>query len=120
VGNYGGNKKKWIQVSDVKNSSYELAIAIHELIEQHLIELDKIPLKAIDKFDIEFEKEFQKGLHSPDDEPGDDPRAPYFWHHQYAGIIERLFIQGCGLRWKDYEDAITKLWRPKKNIPNKS
>ena len=113
VGNYFGKKKKHVLVSDLKNETYELAVALHELIEQHLTELDGIPLKAIDDFDIQFEKEYKEGLHKAEDEPGDDPRAPYYAAHQFATAIERLFVQQSGFTWRDYEDFVTKVWRQK-------
>jgi hypothetical protein len=116
VGDFGGTTRRWVTVSEMNNPSYELAVAIHELIEQHLTGLDGISVKEIDKFDKLFEEEFKAGLHANSEEPGDDPRAPYFWHHQMAGIIERLFIQSCGLTWKDYEETVTRVWRAGDNI----
>lgn len=113
VGDYGGTRKQWIHVSDMRNSTYELAIALHELIEQHLIKLAKIPVKRIDAFDRLFEKEYKKGLHKPEDEPGDDPRAPYYWQHQFATALERLFVNQSGYRWHEYEDFVTQVWRGK-------
>jgi hypothetical protein len=113
VGNYqsANDGTRLIFVSDMKNPSYELAVAIHELVEQHLTALDGISVKDIDRFDKLFDEEYASGLHTDLEEPGDDTRSPYFWHHQFAGIIERLFIQGCGIRWKDYEDTVTRIWR---------
>lgn len=107
------NGDSQIRVSDFeglgeKPHLYSLLIAFHELIEQALC-LDRgIPEESITAFDkrmIDEDSPWQ-------DEPGDNPEAPYHREHVFASCIERLFAAELGVDWHEYERACLKLDSP--------
>jgi hypothetical protein len=84
----------------------EALIAVHELVECMLCKSDGIDQVTVDKFDMEFEKDRAVGN---EDEPGDDPHAPYHGQHCFATGVERLLAATIGVKWNDYADEIEKL-----------
>ena len=46
---------------------------------------------------------------SDDDEPGDDPTAPYHREHCFATAVERMLIAALGVSWADYDQAVESL-----------
>lgn len=90
-----------IRVTDMGNKDYEFFVAIHELVEQFLVDKRGITDEAITNFDIEFEKNA-----GPTDEPGDIPNAPYQNEHCFATGIERMICAISGVKWDDYEKAV--------------
>lgn len=98
-----------IKVSDMKNWKYEFLVAYHELIEVMLCKDRKISQKSVDSFDINFEKEREQGKHGLEDEPGDDPKAPYRKEHFFATNIERLTADELGVNWEKYNDTVVNL-----------
>jgi hypothetical protein len=68
-------------------------IALHEMVEATLCEAHGVDQKAVDDFDNAFETEPD---HADDDEPGDDPRAPYRTEHRQAMLIEHLMANFLG------------------------
>ena len=95
-----------IRVSDLGDYRKEVAIAIHELIEMMLCRDRGITQDEVDVFDKQFEASRVEGN---DDEPGDDPEAPYVNEHCFATGIERLLIAEFGLSWKEYDDKVNSL-----------
>lgn len=89
-----------IRVSEMGDRRYEFLVALHELVEAELVRFANFPLKAIDDFDMNFDG---------DGEPGDDPRAPYYWEHQFATGIERRMATKLDVDWKAYNDAVDAL-----------
>lgn len=91
-----------IRVSDMNKTGAKgsILIAIHELIEVFLCQANGITESAVDKFDLNY-----KG----DDEPGDDPKAPYKREHCIATGVERILAAEMGIDWKTYEDEIVKM-----------
>ena len=94
------------RISECSDWRYEMLITIHEIVEYFLIKLQGISIGDIDAFDISFEKSRPEGNL---DEPGDDPKAPYFMQHQLATMIERLAALFLGVMWKEYEQAVYEL-----------
>ncbi len=94
-----------ITVSRLPDPRYEILVAIHELIEATLCAQRGIKQSDVDTFDQLFEHERGNlgALHGPDDEPGDDPRAPYRRQHRIATAIEMLLATEMGVDWADYE-----------------
>ena len=88
------------------NEDYEFLVAVHELIEQYLCKKRNIKEPDISAFDIEFEKNRQPGN---EDEPGDDPSAPYRKEHFFATSIERLIAAELGVDWQEYDKKINLL-----------
>lgn len=95
-----------IRVSDVGNRDYEALVALHELVEVMLCKKRGITTEQVDKFDKAFEAARKPGNN---DEPGDDPKAPYRREHFFATNIEALMSAELGVNWKKYESALDKL-----------
>lgn len=96
-----------IKISDMNNWKYEVAVALHELVEQTLCFARGIKEQDITEFDMKYER-----FRSPGDrvsEPGDSREAPYHKEHTIATAIERLFIEALGVDWADYEETISNL-----------
>ena len=99
----------FIDVSEMNNPDYEFLVAIHEMIEQYLIEKRGIKNDDITNFDIEFDRKKSEGLVPDHEEPGDDPESPYVLEHCFATAVERMMCAELGVNWKDYNDAIYAL-----------
>lgn len=98
-----------MRVSDLGNSDYEFLIAMHELIEMYLTEKRGIKEEDIKRFDQHFEDGRKLGLHTEDEEAGDDPHAPYRKEHFFATNIERMIASELGVDWEKYDEAVTSL-----------
>jgi hypothetical protein len=94
-----------ICVSEVKNKDYEFLVGLHELVEMYLCKKRKISDRRVCDFDKKFEKKRKKGNN---DEPGDDPKAPYFDEHQFATIIEKMMAKELGVNWKKYDSILVQ------------
>ena len=95
-----------IRVSDLGDWRREMLIALHELVEVLKCKHDGVSQEAVDAFDIAFEKAREEGN---EDEPGDDPQAPYVKQHCLATGIERIMAAELGVNWKEYEQALSEL-----------
>lgn len=106
VGDYWkeGNKEI-VRVSDMDNWKYEILVATHEVVEEALCKARGINDDDITNFDEQYEIERKYGVI---DEPGNDPRAPYYKEHQFATKIEKLFAEELGVDWDEYNKLITK------------
>lgn len=98
-----------IRVSEMGNDDYEFLVALHELVELHLCKKRGILEPNVAAFDIKFESEREKGLHSQEAEPGDHIDAPYRKEHFFATSIERLMANELGVDWAEYERTIMEL-----------
>lgn len=96
-------------ISQMDSSDYEALIFLHEFIEAYLCWKARIKEEDIASFDILFEKERAEGLHKPEDEPGNDRRAPYYKQHQIATVFEMRFCDKLGIDWNEYEKALMEL-----------
>lgn len=86
-----------IYVSKLYDWRMEALIAIHELVEALGCRVDGVTTEQVDEFD----KNRPAGLA---DEPGDDPKAPYFPQHQFATSIERQAARFFRVNWTDYSN----------------
>ena len=95
-----------IRVSDLGDWRFNALIGLHELVEVLQCKHDGVTQEAVDAFDIAFEKN-----RAPDneDEPGDDPKAPYQRQHNLATGIERIMAASMGVKWEEYDGAIQAL-----------
>jgi hypothetical protein len=95
-----------IRVSDLGDWRREALVGVHELVEIFLCKHAGITTEAVDKFD----KDFEASRH-PDneDEPGDDPQAPYVQQHCIATGVERILAAEMGVKWKPYEEQLCAL-----------
>lgn len=96
----------YVKVSALGNPDYETTVAVHEIIEAALCRKRGITAGIVDQFDKAFEANRAEGN---DDEPGDDPLAPYKEEHFFATNIERLLSQEFGFDWHTYEAALNAL-----------
>ena len=104
---FDGEKGTFINVSELANRDYEFLIMIHEMIEAYICRRTGVTQKEVDKFDFK----------SKDDEPGDNPKAPYHAAHMFASAIERLIACNFGINWQQYEkkiEEVSKTWGKKK------
>lgn len=95
-----------IKISKLSEEKREWLIAIHELIEVLTCKLDGVTQDQVDKFDKEFEDNRPEGN---EDEPGDDPFAPYRDQHCLATGVERLLAAKWNVGWKEYEQELCDL-----------
>ena len=102
-----------IFVSKLPDWRFESLIAVHELVEALICTKQGITQEIVDAFDENYERERDDGFHGPEDEPGDDPSAPYHFAHSIATGVERILSVALGVRWKSYEEAVLALDRPK-------
>lgn len=111
VGDYVEPDPRNVQfnISRLSDWRYEALVLIHEFVEYVLAKHKGINMFAIDDFDIQFEKERQQGLHTADQEPGHDPRAPYHWEHVFAEFIEKQVAAKLGVNWSAYNDEVNSL-----------
>lgn len=103
---YTGKGKKrtlHIKVSATKKPEFAKLVAIHELVEVMLCERDGVSQREVDAFDFAFKPS------EVNDEPGDDPNAPYQRQHNFATAVERMLCAAMGLKWDDYAEAIESL-----------
>src|SRR5437660_1137933 len=102
-----------IKISQLSDWRREMLVTVHELVEVLTCKNDGVSQEVVDKFD----KEFESNRH-PDneDEPGDDPSAPYVKQHCLATGIERILAQQWGVNWKQYEEELNNLLP----VPDKS
>ena len=95
-----------IKVSELGDWKKEALVAIHELVEVLLCKNDGVTEAAVDRFD----KEFEANRHPEnEDEPGDEPEAPYVKQHCIATGIERILAAYLGENWKTYEQVLSDL-----------
>ena len=117
VGNYWSDAAGLhFRVAEMDRPEYEQLVHIHEFTEKFLCDHDGVSNDEIDAFDIQFEKDREAGLHGQDDEPGDDPRAPYHRQHCYATAVERMLCAAMNISWDSHCYACEKAqkdWKPR-------
>lgn len=90
-----------IRVSRLPDARYQQMVAVHELAEALLCNLDGVSQAAVDAFDM--------GPGAALDEPGDSPDAPYHAQHQTATEIEVRLGAAMRVDWNRYAAAIDAL-----------
>lgn len=117
-----------VRVSELPDWRYMALVAIHETIEAVLCQHRGITDEQVTAFDREFEAERQNRMGQINEalgwgaamkrgqiagieaeEPGDDPRAPYFAEHQFATLVEEMLAIELGVLWSEYSAAIEAL-----------
>ena len=87
-------------------------VAIHELAEVFQcfngFRMNKKEMRHITKLVDKFDKAYDGDL--VDEEPGDDPNAPYHREHSIATAIERILCAEIGMAWKKHDDNVAKLF----------
>ncbi|HEY1645805.1 MAG TPA: hypothetical protein VGF75_05550 [Candidatus Saccharimonadales bacterium] len=95
-----------IFVSDMGNDNYHQLVAIHEYIEALLCRAAGIAEEDVTAFDKAFEEKRESGNN---EEPGNDPKAPYYAQHQFATQIEKILSVKLGVDWETYDEAVNAL-----------
>jgi hypothetical protein len=86
-----------LRVSRMRDPNSERAVILHELFELFACLSAGVDLTAIDRFDMRWKP--RRDI----EEPGEDPRAPYFIQHQHAMAAERHYTATVGLPWVEHE-----------------
>jgi hypothetical protein len=120
-GDFWIDKDGTIQVRVAKMGfCFEFLVVLHELVELFICKSTGVNFKDIDKFDIRFEKDREKGKHGESDEPGDHPAAPYRDPHCLATAVERMLCAYLKIPWSEYDSTVLCLDydpKPKKEKP---
>ena len=94
------------RIVEMHNLLYVVLILIHELFEWAGCRVAGIRMEDIDAFDMKFEQDRDKGLHSETEEPGDHKDAPYRAYHRAATRVEKLACRLYGICWEIYDRAV--------------
>ncbi len=96
-----------IRVSETGNWKWNVCIAIHELVEALACKANGVTQEQVDAFDLGWKPNF--GF----EEPGEDPRSPYFTEHSVASLIEKqmfdALIPDVSTEWELYEARLEAL-----------
>jgi hypothetical protein len=93
---YYYNDELQVRVSSLNDVQMEQCIALHEIIEAHICYSMGVTEEMVDKFDLTYPP-------MAENEPGDDPMAPYYRAHQVASACERMIAYAIGVPWDIYE-----------------
>src|ERR1035437_4273064 len=103
VGTPKGNKLVF-EILDHKEDIYTKLTLIHEIVEYTLLEYNGVDMEALDKFDIEFEKDPKRvEMYG---EPGNDPDCPYKKGHEIAEIVARIMCMHMGVDYELYNNCM--------------
>lgn len=104
-----------INVSDCGDWKKESCIAVHAICEALLCFDRGIDEPMIAAFDKIYEQEREVELHGPEEEPGNDPAAPYRNEHLFAESLERPLAKELKLDWDSYCKTVMNLpYEPKR------
>lgn len=90
-------------VSLLPRFEHQFLVALHEMVEMMLCMRFGVKQKSVDDFDMKWEP------HDGITEPGEDSRAPYYHHHQFASGVERLMAHALQINWGRYDQAVDAL-----------
>jgi len=106
---------KWvIEVSELGDARYEFLVVVHELVEWFLLWWRGVREEDVRAFDEWWEEEAERG-NVQVDEPGDDVRAPYYWEHLFAKLVEKMVALQLGVDWGEYKKRLESLYGEEKN-----
>jgi hypothetical protein len=99
-----------IHVSETENWKWNSCVALHELVEALCCKANGVTTDVVDAFDINW-KPFGSF-----EEPGEDPRAPYFAEHATAVLHEQqlfdfMFEGAEPVEWEMYEAKLMELMK---------
>jgi hypothetical protein len=98
-----------ILVSEMSDWRYMLLVGRHELDEMAICQHRGIKEEDVSAFDIRFEEERERGLHTPEEEPGDSPDAPYREPHFIATNAERELSVPLQVDFLKYDKEVVSL-----------
>lgn len=88
-----------IRVSQSPETSSDLLVALHELVEAILCWNDSVTQASVDEFDK---------THLDSSEPGDEILAPYRDQHCFATAVERMVCAAMKMAWQEHEENLEK------------
>jgi hypothetical protein len=107
---YEVEEGRWvIEVSELGDARYEFLVAVHELVEWFLLWLRGVREEEVRAFDEWWEGEAERG-NVQGDEPGHDVRAPYYWEHVFATLVEKMVALQLGVDWEEYKRRLRELY----------
>ncbi len=95
-----------VSVSDTGDRTSNFLVAIHEIVEAFLCDVNGVSEQDVDEFDMLFEKNREDGCLN---EPGDSPKAPYHVQHKVADLVERMVALQAGVNWEKHCERIEAL-----------
>lgn len=95
-----------IRVSALGDWRYEFLIFFHEVLEMAWCRWKGIREEDVTAFDERYEENRRVGDLS---EPGNDPKAPYWFGHQVATLCERSAAHILNVDWNVYDAAVNAL-----------
>ena len=95
-----------VKVSDTGYRMDALLVGIHEAVEAILCREHGVKEADVTAFDVEFGKTHNL----EEEEPGEDPGAPYRREHATADVVERIVALEADEVWREYEDRINALF----------
>ena len=99
---FGADGVLHVEVSDVGDDDCAALVAVHEIVEALACRKHGVSYESVCDFDR---------AHLNDDEPGANPKAPYFKEHAIADVVERLVATQLGVVWRDYDTKIDSLFK---------
>jgi hypothetical protein len=87
-----------VLVSSMPDERHQQLVAVHELVEALICNVDGVTQEAVDAFDM--------GPGADLDEPGNDPSAPYHAQHMVATQIEMQLAAAMHVNWAEYDAAV--------------
>jgi len=81
------------KISQRSDKKHEWLDAMHEQIEQFICELRGVSQEQVDEWDF---------AHPGMEDPGSDPKAPYFEGHAFANSICMELAKKIGVDWREY------------------
>lgn len=87
-----------ILVSSMADQRHQQLVAVHELVEALVCNVDGVTQEAVDAFDM--------GPGADLDEPGNSPDAPYRDQHAIATEIEMQLAAAMHVDWAEYDAAV--------------
>lgn len=99
----------YLSISDMGDDKYHQLVAVHEYVEAILCRESGVTDTEVTAFDKEYENWRLEGKVGEFDEPGNDPRAPYYKQHQAATEVEKKLAEVLGVDWNAYDMAVNTL-----------
>ena len=87
-----------VLVSSMPDQRHQQLVAVHELAEALICNVDGVTQQAVDDFDM--------GPGADLDEPGNDPAAPYHSQHVVATEIEKRLAAAMHVDWAESDSAV--------------
>lgn len=106
---YDENGVLQVRIADLGEKRMNRCVLMHELNEVFVTEHHGIIEQDIMAFDVRFEKEREEGKWRDDQEPGDDPRAPYRKEHRFSENCERQLALALDVDWEEYTERVNSL-----------